>query len=488
MAQLQSTSITGSLIVTGGITGSLFGTSSYAITASYALNAGDSVWTSSGNNIYYNTGNVGISTTSPVYKLDVSGSISAFSIDAPQRYNIASYTFVNNSLVISSSFFGPITSYGNFNPNYQNIYTLESYISYLYIDIVNNNTNITYKNLRFANKAAIVTYVSNLGITDGRLNFYAYRNDTSTFNIGGSNQFSTFCTFLGTGGKIASKRKINKRIEFASKGTQALCNYLTGSFYNTLATELTNPSNIITDAQVDAIVNSQNICFINFDKYKDRKKSGLYINMAGFNMYQNPIVSGSSYTMINASPQTKIIATALLRISNTINPTSGDIFMEHASKTHNDSLSFAPSKVYANASYINVYVIQDTTNNGRGLAVEFLNIDAVSIPFNSKISPIPNYQYFFKKGNQSLINISSSANTSGTRTDFTTRTDFLQINSLFPTSNTLRPYKEISIIRLYENGTCDVFDKCLKIVSTTYSSNINGLKKKFYYSKLNKRP
>ena len=118
MAQLQSTSITGSLIVTGGITGSLFGTSSYAITASYALNAGDSVWTSSGNNIYYNTGNVGISTTSPVYKLDVSGSISAFSIDAPQRYNIASYTFVNNRLVIYSNFFGPITSYGNFNPNY----------------------------------------------------------------------------------------------------------------------------------------------------------------------------------------------------------------------------------------------------------------------------------------------------------------------------------------------------------------------------------
>jgi hypothetical protein len=35
MAQLQSTSITGSLIVTGGITGSLLGTSSFALTASY---------------------------------------------------------------------------------------------------------------------------------------------------------------------------------------------------------------------------------------------------------------------------------------------------------------------------------------------------------------------------------------------------------------------------------------------------------------------
>jgi len=71
MAQLQSTSITGSLIVTGGITGSLLGTSSFALTASYALNAGDSVWTGSGGNIYYNGGNVGIGTTTPTRKLQV---------------------------------------------------------------------------------------------------------------------------------------------------------------------------------------------------------------------------------------------------------------------------------------------------------------------------------------------------------------------------------------------------------------------------------
>ena len=79
MAQLQSTSITGSLIVTQGITGSFSGSisnatsASYAATASYALNAGDSVWTGSAGNIYYNGGNVGIGTTNPAYKLDVFG-------------------------------------------------------------------------------------------------------------------------------------------------------------------------------------------------------------------------------------------------------------------------------------------------------------------------------------------------------------------------------------------------------------------------------
>jgi hypothetical protein len=77
MAQLQSTSITGSLIVTQGITGSFSGSitnavsASYAATASYALNAGDSVWTGSAGNIYYSGGNVGIGTASPNTKLHV---------------------------------------------------------------------------------------------------------------------------------------------------------------------------------------------------------------------------------------------------------------------------------------------------------------------------------------------------------------------------------------------------------------------------------
>ena len=58
------------------ITGSLFGTASYAISASYApIPPGvGSQWTSSAADIYYNIGNVGINTISPAYNLDVSGS------------------------------------------------------------------------------------------------------------------------------------------------------------------------------------------------------------------------------------------------------------------------------------------------------------------------------------------------------------------------------------------------------------------------------
>ena len=55
-------------------------TASYALqalTASYALNAGDSVWTGSGGNIYYLGGNVGIGDNNPSSKLSVTGNITS---------------------------------------------------------------------------------------------------------------------------------------------------------------------------------------------------------------------------------------------------------------------------------------------------------------------------------------------------------------------------------------------------------------------------
>lgn len=91
--------VTGSLTVTGGITGSLFGTSSWsvnALTASYALNAGDSIWTGSAGNIYYNGGSVGIGTSTPTASLHISGSSNSvlLEIDSPA---------VNNILLVSGS-------------------------------------------------------------------------------------------------------------------------------------------------------------------------------------------------------------------------------------------------------------------------------------------------------------------------------------------------------------------------------------------------
>ena len=79
MAQLQSTSITGSLIVTGGITGSISGSIvSPGSTTQVLYNNGGVVAGSSG--FVYSGRNVGIGTTSPKSLLHV-GSATNFSID-----------------------------------------------------------------------------------------------------------------------------------------------------------------------------------------------------------------------------------------------------------------------------------------------------------------------------------------------------------------------------------------------------------------------
>ena len=70
-----------------------------ADTANYARSAApDSDWTIAGGNIYRNTGNVGIGTTSPVYKLSVEGqAISGVNCIAPGQYSTVSGGYNNKA-------------------------------------------------------------------------------------------------------------------------------------------------------------------------------------------------------------------------------------------------------------------------------------------------------------------------------------------------------------------------------------------------------
>ena len=134
----------------------------------------------------------------------------------------------------------------------------------------------------------------------------------------------------------------------------------------------------------------------------------------------------------------------------------------------------------------------------RAIAIEFLSIDAINIPFNSRNNTYPDpgsipHAYFARKG-QYLHEVSVENAWWGSNPlaaiDPGTNTQHIAINTNnFVKGIPIKKHqnKNIDIIRVYANKTCDIFDDCIKVVSSTYSGNYIVGKAKLWYYKLNKK-
>jgi hypothetical protein len=170
-----------------------------------AGSGGGGVWSSSGNNIYYNNGNVGIGTSTPIYTLDVSGSTrinnnnvnvggntyiyTPYSVGAPLAPQILTdLTSNTNSTSITFTWTIPNnnSSPNNISTSIQNISaTLYANISGTIktYQILNNNT----VNLTSLNTIIVTNQSSTVGFINSNIYNY-YSTDFSNMQDSSSNQ------------------------------------------------------------------------------------------------------------------------------------------------------------------------------------------------------------------------------------------------------------------------------------------------------------
>ena len=421
------------------------------------------------------------------------------------RYNIVSYYYHSSSFIeFGSGSVGNTPTKHAYNPNldanssyYTPIQELTNNLSHLYVDILDITNDTEYTKLQFTDTGSLYTFISSSGAVEGRITLYSYRNDTSNLKIAGANQFSTRITEPNT--SITSKHGLP--LPFSPPDAlNTLNSYLTNNFLNDLSYWLGNASEIITQNQIDFYLSARGR-FMQFDKYKKRNLSKFYVSGLS---YVNPAGDGA----LGDGNKNKLIATAVMqyRYSNPgrlITDPTDSISMLHASTLYNSGINseypiYQPTGANNGGwGLFHIYIFQNTINDGRAIVVEFISIDAATIPFNSKVNVKKiwqdgaNYNYFMKKGNL-LTKLPAINKYDNPRLSSSQFSEFIELNhasSLFSKRNMMREiFTDIDIIRIYDDGTCDVFEKCLQIVKSTYNSTLmSGHRPVAFYYKLIKK-
>ena len=466
-------SFTGSFI--GTHTGSLFGTSSWAISASWApvqVSASYALTSSYSNNStsasYALTASYLSGYVSPFPytgsaiisgSLTVVGTIDGLGNTLP-KYEIFSWRSRGGVL--------DLTHPSDFNPQNAGQSSLaNTYIQYLYIDILDFTNGTTYQNLRFNVFTDLTDYIATLSTTDYNVIFYSYRNHSDNLRVGGTNNFIAAIHTKDPRSKrhITSKKRIVA--DTARPAFVALQTFLSGPFLANVTGSIPNfTTNYINQDQLDRIQgdydsnNNSTFRISPINKFKKRDFSRYYIG--NWNNTTNTL--GQKVTTSNPY-QAKILGTMLCKYNYLGSPTVQ--FVNFITNYGYESIIKQKEVADGDNSYFHIYVIQ-TADNGRVLAVEGITIDNINIPsaYNKVTAtgnPIGTLLTLYRQGNRLYVRTPNiGQDTYGVP----------QTSCKVPVmNNSLTTVNVIDVISLYTDGTCDVFPNALQLEKTKYTTS-----------------
>jgi len=445
------------------------------------------------------------------------------------RYDFFTYYFSGSFAAFAQN---AVSTLHNYQPNIQNITAgsspatfIQQYLSYMYVDIIEISTGRLWQKMNFADVSALNTFLTNQSVSKGRITVYSYKNNVSNLKIYGSNQLATLLTpktSAASSFQIPSPTRVNDgRVSnnyplaiptiYSGEGegnnitADKLKSYfVSNQFYDDIKTKLSNIDEIILDWQIIDLVDSGAVFYLPMKKYDARRLTNFYIPGGGKNfiLSNGSIVSGNNKTKILsttlakftlADPSVYVNAHRELLTNSTITYVT-TTSIHSISNIQSGILNIQPGE---REIYFNIYILQDLATNGRGIGIEFLTIDAINIPFNNKFdidNTTLNFAYLAKKGNrfceltpsdlwwQDTLKNSIDKPMNNQHTMINTAEFWENISIRNKSQN-----KNIDIIRIYDNKTCDIFEKCLQVVDSTYSANLSNAKLKLHYCKMNKK-
>jgi hypothetical protein len=392
------------------------------------------------------------------------------------------------------------------SPNYNMDYLFNT-ISNYYVDIIyfiNQEETITQKNILngvYESRDTLRQSVENLSAfvtkeTPMIITFYLLKNNTEKLNVSGANLLLTnFTRPDGVSGKISSK----STFVLGNNGTAVSANLI--NLFTNIESEVPGQrglnqfgvqflgeevfSNILPSEGFTYFnQNPGSVKIMNFDRYNKRKLSAFNVcfkNKIAFN------INDGSPTSVTYN-KSKLLCTFLCQYDFDSNQIT-ILLVTTPDKTKGGSI-VGQKITDGNIGYFHVYIfesnIETTSSLCRSVAIEFLSVDAISIPasFGKQTTAVNTFSDITEVKLVSKNKIISLKSAYNRGYDVSNNSRYVILSLLVPFKKYNYNDNNLDVVRIYDDKTCDVYPNALSVQYAKY--RLDNRNYKVYYTKLNK--